>query len=189
MKLSELTKQPAIVIAILAVVVIFFLVVGSLRPPELPKKTSYWSQPPDIFICDVATVDEGQVIEAVEYWQELGFEFGVIIDDYNCTYNDDEDYRNIYLPNTIFIYPEYKKLKEDKAGVAIRSIDEETQETYSTVIEIRTFKDRVIRHELGHALGWEHTNQLGHIMYPKLSGSGLDAEGLSPDTELSPLEL
>ncbi len=188
MSFSEFIKSPPGIAVVTALVVSFFLIVGLSRPTSVPIRTSNWENPPDVFICDVASVSEEQVVEAMKYWEDLGFEFGMVFSNWSCVYDDQEDYKHIRIPGTILIYPEYKLLGREQAGVARRSVDLETLKTHSAVIEIRVYKDRVIEHELGHALGWEHTNISGHIMHPQLSGGGRNSKGLDPNVELTPLD-
>ena len=40
-------------------------------------------------------------------------------------------------------------------------------------------KERVLEHEIGHALGWSHYSQKTHIMHPDWQYGGYDSKGLS----------
>ena len=37
---------------------------------------------------------------------------------------------------------------------------------------------RILEHELGHALGWQDWNQIGHIMHSNWSQGGYNTKGL-----------
>ena len=39
-------------------------------------------------------------------------------------------------------------------------------------------KDRVLEHEIGHALGWQHYRQRYHIMHPEWRYGGYDSYGI-----------
>ena len=57
--------------------------------------------------------------------------------------------------------------------------DPETSEIYWATIELRhPYTERVLEHEIGHALGWLHTRTRGHMMHPLHFEGGWDDDAL-----------
>ena len=58
-------------------------------------------------------------------------------------------------------------------------MDNDSQEIQWAKIYLKSnVKERVLEHELGHALGWMHTKQSGHMMHEKLIYGGWKDTGL-----------
>ena len=132
---------------------------------------SFWTTPPDILICD-KVVSESRMRKAVKFWERLGYEFGEIIesnDPLNCI-NDNNNKIRIMLPNS-------NHDMSNELAITLTDRILATSEAVSADIFIHSFatkKELVLEHEIGHALGWQHINQAGHVMYPeyKLIGHG-----------------
>jgi len=57
--------------------------------------------------------------------------------------------------------------------------DPETSEISWATIELRhPYTERVMEHELGHALGWLHCRRRGHMMHPNHFDGGWGDGGL-----------
>jgi len=41
-----------------------------------------------------------------------------------------------------------------------------------------SLKEKIVEHELGHALGWKHHNRSSHIMHPNLDSTGRSVIGV-----------
>ena len=59
-------------------------------------------------------------------------------------------------------------------------VDKNTNEILWSIIELKSdmVGERVLEHELGHAIGWMHTRAIGHIMNESLARGGWDSTGL-----------
>jgi predicted Zn-dependent protease len=49
-------------------------------------------------------------------------------------------------------------------------------------------KDRILEHEIGHALGWDHFNKRGHILHPRWESGGYLDDFVRNDYQRSDLE-
>jgi len=45
-------------------------------------------------------------------------------------------------------------------------------------IQLSSFDERVLEHEIGHALGWVHVGTRGHLMHPEWAKGGWNTFGL-----------
>ena len=131
---------------------------------------SFWIIPPDIVICDrVATIQRVQ--KAVNFWTRLGYEFGTITknnDAISC--RGKEEYGKIRI-----MLPDNSRDMSNELAITLTDRLVTTNEAVSADIIIHSFavgKELVLEHELGHALGWQHINKPGHLMYPEYTRVG-----------------
>ncbi len=131
---------------------------------------SFWIIPPDIVICDrVATIQRVQ--KAVNFWKRLGYEFGTITknnDALSC--HGKEEYGKIRI-----MLPDNSRDMSNELAITLTDRLVTTSEAVSADIIIHSFavgKELVLEHELGHALGWQHINKPGHLMYPEYTRVG-----------------
>ena len=141
----------------------------------------YWSIPPNIRICPAADVTKQRVKTALRFWEDLGNEFGEIITPPmsadNCTAK---------IGEIAFRLPTQQELSSlistSRLGVAQTMIHSRTSRIVSSDIYFQTVvasqAQKIVEHELGHALGWEHHNYSGHIMHRELAQSGWGSIGL-----------
>ena len=67
----------------------------------------------------------------------------------------------------------------DNLAVTHFYVDNDTREIHWAKIFLKpNVQERVLEHEMGHALGWMHTKQLGHLMHEKLIYGGWKDDGL-----------
>lgn len=184
---SLFEKKTNAKIVLSSIIILIILVAGFLKPKTLPKRTSYWESPPNVLLCNTLSdslVDNS--LNSAKYWEEdLGFEIKDVIQNYNCIYNDDKNYERIYIEGAIIVYPEYKLVGQERAGLTLRVVDDKTKKNLAVIIEIKENKGLALKHEFGHAFGFEHTNIVGHLMSENLSEVGNITEGLSPDVVIS----
>jgi hypothetical protein len=132
---------------------LFSLILSSYA--DIPQ-TSKWVSSPDIVICEDSTVSVEDVTSAVKFWEAKGHKFGSI------EYVDDcLDYHSGYI---LFVGDE--NLSSKYAGMT--DLFEYGGNISSAYIEVWSGarKDlKVIAHELGHAIGYEHVNNTYNIMY------------------------
>ena len=145
------------------------------------KIQGFWSTPPNIRICPSSGISKQRVKTAIRFWEDLGFEFGEIITpDFGpgtCTAGVGE---------IAFRLPTQKELanavSKSKLGIAQTMIHSPTGRIVSSDIYFQTTvasqAQKIVEHEVGHALGWEHHNYSGHIMHRELSRSGWGSIGL-----------
>jgi len=115
-----------------------------------------------------------RVQRAIRFWEMLGYEFdGVVVDPaVNCA---EPRYGEI-----IITLPEGNMNPSHIGATRIY-----TEKLSGHIAKVKVFiypkyaaRDRVMEHELGHALGWTHYRQKFHIMHPTWQEGGYNRSGL-----------
>lgn len=179
-KLSSLSKNPWTFAGLMLVLVAMLLTIGIIKnnrePAELPVQMFHWATPPMVFICEESQYTLEEVKTVIKYWENLGYTFSVIIDDADCGMSGMASQAiTIGLPS-----PGYDM---SKLGVADIRAEKDTLRIRSVRIEILSPGDRVLTHEFGHALGWDHLETIGHLMHPLNNSGGWDSFGLEFKSE------
>ena len=145
------------------------------------KIQGYWLSAPIIKICPGAGISKSRVKTALRYWEDLGYEFGEIIE---------PGYTGIgceaLAGEIAFRLPTQSELSQavsnSRLGVAATQIHRPTQQILASDIYFQTtvasHQLKIVEHEIGHALGWEHHNFSNHIMHPSLHHSGYGSVGV-----------
>lgn len=142
-----------------------------------PVKKANWLTPPNIRICPDVNISQSRVSAAVNYWERLGYEFGATIyekDMYNCLVPP------VHRREILIMLPDQQFNEEHIASTRI-STHIKTEEIVRAKIFVtpkNSKRSRVIEHELGHALGWAHYPQSGHIMNPDWKFGGYNSYGM-----------
>ncbi len=138
-----------------------------------------WKFPPDILICDRGPVTVNRVERAVQYWDRLGYKFGNIIQaprgHYGCASGQ--------IPyNTIMIdIPGQGFQMGHHLGETRTWRNSITNQIFKAKIEIIPAwgrSERILEHEIGHALGWNDIQVTGHMMNGAWLRGGYNSEGL-----------
>jgi len=146
-----------------------------------PKLMSKWSDDtkPYLLLCD-DFVSMSSAASAIRFWENLGYEFG------NTRIGDP-------LTECIPIDAPFGAIRiklptSDSGGslkgkLAVTSTVKyiDTNTLHSATITIHNFainKRYTLEHEIGHALGWGHVENVGHIMNPKWVNIGSKAYGV-----------
>tara|TARA_Y100001963_G_scaffold62930_1_gene87729 strand:- start:4886 stop:5416 length:531 start_codon:yes stop_codon:yes gene_type:complete len=139
-----------------------------------PIQKYKWANPPKIRVCETAEVPLSRVRRAVDYWERIGYEFGEIyLDRFSFCMNAKDNEIAIVLPS--------QGLGDDKMAATRVYTSKLTGEIIKAKIFIyprSARKERVLEHELGHALGWQHYNHRNHMMHPNWWRGGYDSYGL-----------
>tara|TARA_R110002020_G_scaffold37239_1_gene112407 strand:+ start:12222 stop:12791 length:570 start_codon:yes stop_codon:yes gene_type:complete len=142
-----------------------------------PNKNGYWKKPPEVYICKNAPITEQRIGKALEFWKNLGYEFGDVFyhdESFGCI-NENFGFGGI----TIDLIGQ--KFKEPNIGMTWNWKHTKTGEIVKSRIEIKHGwgdSPRVLEHEIGHSLGWLDYGQYGHLMNHDWSKGGLDTKGL-----------
>lgn len=149
------------------------IVVGIIRKPSpvVVERIGEWKEAPTIIICPSSPYTLEEVNEVVQRYEARGHHFEEVIEFSSCPDGN--------ISGWIMLKPAGQNIEIDEAGHATTRYDSATGEIISSSIEIFNAQNiYVLEHELGHALGYQHVNRRGHIMYPNVSGLGPDDEGM-----------
>ena len=139
-----------------------------------PVQRATWETVPTIRACTSTEVSAHRVQHAIKYWEMLGYEFGGIrmdprLDCFEPRYGEimitlpDGNINSSHIAATR-LYTE--KITGNIAKATIFVYPSEAK------------KQRVLEHEIGHALGWMHHRAKFHIMHPNWMQGGYGHTGL-----------
>jgi hypothetical protein len=136
---------------------------------------------PTIIICGRSLVSETRVRKAVGTWEKLGYSFADVLykdDDDECIESEEYGVIVITKPNEDF---DHKYLATTKR-FAIK-LDEQDYIIHSKIYisSKETKKERVLEHEIGHAIGWDHFNTKYHLMHENWNEGGHTISGINKD--------
>ncbi len=140
-----------------------------------PSKIAEWPKQPTVVVCKGAPTSADAVGSAVSWWRSLGYRFWTVIPDsihYGCLMGEPEgnilirliDNRDVNPNNLATTYVYYNKVSGEILWAEILLREEP--------------RERVLEHELGHALGWLHYSRRNHIMHPEWIKTGWQTTGL-----------
>lgn len=140
----------------------------------MPQKQAEWKSVPDIRICSETSVSVARAAQAARYWESAGYRFGTITRDTAMVcvtprYGEilitlpESGFSDTHLASTR-IYTDVKRGDIVKAKIHI--------------LPKYARKERVLEHEIGHALGWLHYSQRYHIMHPTWYMGGYSRKGI-----------
>ena len=141
---------------------------------------------PDIRICSETKIKKSRVETAVRFWEGLGYSFGdILIDDYRhrsspCTPRPFEVVFRLPTQGDIT-----NGVQSNYLACTLASRNTETLEIIYAEIFFMSISDssrpRMMEHELGHALGWQHAGTTYHIMHSEYNKTGSNARGVRYD--------
>ena len=142
-----------------------------------PQSHGGWQLAPEGRVCATAPVSERRVKKALDFWRDLGYDFSKIY------FNDASRHciETTFSYNTIIIDLIDGSHREPALATTTSWIDRETREILKAKIALKNTwgeAERILEHELGHALGWLDYNQTGHIMHHEWSRGGLNTTGV-----------
>jgi len=141
------------------------------------QKKANWKSPPNIIICDGTKINKTRIKNAISFWERLGYSFGEIFE-FSCPF--DTQYRGaIYImePSSGFNF-----LLLANTHTAYAEFPDKRKEIIGSWIEIpnnNITRPRILEHEIGHALGFQHTVEQYHIMNKEFTKGGTVTSGLN----------
>ena len=150
-----------------------------------PVQTGKWEFTPEVIVCPHAPVSKERVEEAVNFWKKLGYTIGDVVaadeKDFSCS-------RNIVLHGDILINLPGQDFRMSKHLATTRTwVDKDSRAILKAKIEVMGGwgeAERLMEHEIGHALGWRDYNQTGHIMHSNWSMGGYNTKGVKNETTI-----
>jgi hypothetical protein len=140
-----------------------------------PKQKYKWMTVPKIRLCQNTEVSLSRVQRAVNYWERLGYEFGdIYLDRLSYCMHPKDNEIAIVLPSQGIIDG-----KMAATRVYTSKFTGEILKARIYVLPKTGMRERVLEHEIGHALGWQHYNYRNHIMHPNWWQGGHSSYGLN----------
>ena len=171
----------------LILIIIIILALGLIKTKakaKTPEQSYYFLEAPMVIICDDAPYTKEEVNKSLAYWEDLGYTFFGVIDDFDCS-NDAFVYGAITITPAL---PGFGTERGNGHSMALTELvsDSKSGELSQARIEVLVKAPRVLEHEIGHALGWKHFDINGHIMNHNITDGGWDSFGLEyrPQTYL-----
>lgn len=138
-------------------------------------RSNVWQMNPGVTVCGNSGVSMTRASKAIKYWEMLGYKFDYIRMDHQI---------NCHTPRygeIIITLPEQDFNFNEHLASTRTTISNKTKEIVKAKIQIypkSAQKERVLEHEIGHALGWPHINQPYHIMNSNWHSGGHNSSGL-----------
>ena len=162
----------ALLLASLAVLLIVTTQDAAANTWTPMRRAGEWNSPPPVVLCDSSHIERENLELILGWWADLGYEFGPIVVDANhrgCSGN---------VGGTITIR-RGKKLGKGHT----RFLEVKKKIRWAKVTLPSDPPNLMLAHEIGHALGWTHSDVSGHIMHFKY----LELGWFSGDLRIGPL--
>ena len=153
--------------------------VGLMLVAQIFSGTQYWAEAPNILICNNSGATEYRVNKAVSFWEALGYSFGTVTKalkgNMSCATGEPPyDTIMIDIPSQDFNFGTH-------LGTTKIWWNTTTGEIIKSKIEIKSgweLSERIIEHEIGHALGHKDNSITGHMMNGAWTKGGYNKKGL-----------
>jgi len=146
---------------------------------ERPPRRATWLVSPTVIVCEGSMVTEREVKRAMGWWITHGFYFKSFLfhedPEGKCTDDTPDDH--------IVIRAVTSEIREEmKTGTLAETHFYTNPDNlaieFAVIYLVFEPVERVLEHELGHALGYYHYNKPGHLMHNRNGLSGWDDHGL-----------
>lgn len=143
-----------------------------------PVQKAQWKMSPSITVCGSTEVPLYRIHRAVRFWESLGYRFGDIRHDhYSMCMTPAYGEILITLPISGF-----NDSHMASTNIYTTLDDGSIVKAKIHILPVYARKDRVIEHEIGHALGWSHYPKRFHMMHPNWQDGGYERQGLRNPT-------
>jgi len=143
-----------------------------------PRVNNYWSSMPSFTFCDESRISRGRARSGISYWKRLGYP----IENVRYNVSDEECLRDPMLGEVMIKLVTSDIPIHDNLAVTRVQYRTDTRQIQKAIIYVIggfSSKERLIEHEIGHALGWGHYRRHYHIMHPEYNLTGHDSAGVS----------
>ena len=139
-----------------------------------PVRKAVWETPPKVRVCASTKLSMYRVEAAIKYWERLGYDFKYSYKDYII------DCMEPRYGEIIITLPSGNFSGHHMASTRIYTSNRTGKIVMAKIfiLPVNGSKERVLEHEIGHALGWSHYNQKTHIMHPTWRHGGHNSYGL-----------
>lgn len=138
-------------------------------------RTNEWKMNPGVTVCGNSGVTSTRAARAIKYWEKLGYKFDYIRYDHSIAcYEPRFGEIIITLPDQDFNFQEHLA----STRITVSNKTKEIVKAKILIFPKSANKERVLEHEIGHALGWPHINQPYHIMNSNWHAGGHNSSGL-----------
>jgi hypothetical protein len=151
---------------------------------KMPPLVAKWDRPPTVIVCDIAPVEEWQLRSALAFWGRQNFKFGTVEFKRNTTASTTACDSSAPVGHiVIHLAPKPAKENPSQKPTTLAQthfyVDNNTKKIRWAIIKLHTAPiERVLEHEIGHALGFLHYNKAGHLMHESQPLGGWDTDGL-----------
>jgi hypothetical protein len=121
-----------------------------------------WEEPPLVVVCPDSAVTKYRVHKAIEWWGIRNYEVVGIHWDVNnkmCS-------KRTFARSTIFIRGEGEVPLDTYAVTYKMTLASKMVSAQIILPNENIYMPRLLEHELGHAFGMRHVEEVGHIMHP-----------------------
>tara|TARA_R110002012_G_scaffold121002_1_gene270374 strand:- start:1384 stop:1905 length:522 start_codon:yes stop_codon:yes gene_type:complete len=155
------------------------IVMMGLNTPDytevVKSRNHKWLMSPVVRVCADSGVTPPRISNAIAYWQRLGYKFDYTRIDHSIPCPDAR------FGEIIIMLPDNSFSFQDNLASTRITVSNKTKEIVKAKIFIfpkAASKERVLEHEIGHALGWPHINRPYHIMNSNWHTGGHNSGGL-----------
>ncbi len=157
------------------ILLLIVFVPSSFSTPTSARVESCVDHRPNIIICNKNSVSKYRVDRAVRFWEDLGYSFGR-----TSISNSPSECINSSDYGVIFILDPDNNFDDRYLAMTKRFMVKAQGESYTLYSRIyisknEARKDRILEHEIGHALGWGHVDEIGHMMHEGWDRGGYTA--------------
>jgi len=147
--------------------------VSDVDPPRL----GHWRHTPTVVLCEGAPTDRKSIDRAVRWWENHGHRFYNTVDQDDPLGKCDAEFPDGFI--TIKVGNQTMFTEGDDLAETHFYVDTETKEISWAKIYLKSSPiERVLEHEIGHALGFMHSKKPGHLMYPTWIRGGWGDRGV-----------
>jgi predicted Zn-dependent protease len=142
-----------------------------------PQKIGTWKYTPSVIICEGAPTNKKDIDKAIAWWKNRGYRFYETIGEEDPLGKCQSEFPEGFIVVKIGTQKMFTN-NEDLAQTHF-NVDDSTKQISWAKIYLRSSPmERVLEHEIGHALGFLHSDNPGHLMYRQWIRGGWGDKGL-----------
>ena len=144
-----------------------------------PAQKATWKAPPRVRVCAATEIGVHRIETALKYWEMLGYDFDGVSMDHSLTCGTPRHGEIIVTLPQGEINPSHIAATR----IYTEKISGHIAKAQVFIYPHQARKQRVLEHEIGHALGWAHHRAKFHMMHPNWIEGGYNHTGLRKQRE------